>query len=94
MTKLQPINGYVLIKFEETEEEKTAGGIIIPETAKEKPSEGVINAIAADADEQVAVGDRVIYKQYSGTNVTFNNEDFIFVPVGDILAKYVEVDEI
>jgi len=94
MTKLQPINGYVLIKFEDNSEEKTAGGIIIPETAKEKPSEGVIEAIAADADEQVAVGDRVIYKKYAGTNIDFEGEEYIFVPVGDILAKLVEVDEI
>lgn len=94
MTKLQPLNGFVLIKFEETEEAVTAGGIIVPDTAKEKPSEGVIEAIAADAEEQVAVGDKVIYKQYAGTNVEFEGEEYIFVPVGDILAKYVEVDEI
>ncbi len=94
MTKLQPINGFVLIKWEQVEEEKTAAGIIIPDTAKEKPSEGVIEAIAADAEEQVAVGDKVIYKQYSGTNITFEGQDYILVPVGDILAKYVKVDEI
>ncbi len=94
MTKLQPINGFVLIKWEEIEEEKTSGGIIIPETAKEKPSEGVIEAIAADAEEQVAVGDKVIYKQYAGTNITFEGQEYILVPVGDILAKYVQVDEI
>ncbi len=94
MTKIQPINGYVLIKWESNEEETTAGGIIIPETAKEKPSEGVVEAIAADATEQIAVGDKVIYKEYSGTTITFDGEDFILVPVGDILAKYVAVDEI
>jgi len=94
MTKLQPINGYVLIKWEEKAEEKTTGGIIIPDTAKEKPSEGLVEAIAADATEQIVVGDKVIYKSYSGTNVTHDDQDYILVPVGDILAKYVEVDEI
>ena len=94
MTKLQPINGFVLIKLEETSEEVTSGGIIVPDTAKEKPSEGVIEAIAADAEEQVAVGDKVIYKKYAGTNIEFQGTEYIFVPVGDILAKYVDVDEI
>lgn len=94
MTKIQPINGYVLIKWEDTDEETTAAGIIIPDTAKEKPSEGIVEAIAADATEQIAVGDKVIYKEYSGTNVSFDGNDYILVPVGDILAKYVSVDEI
>jgi chaperonin GroES len=94
MTKLQPINGYVLIKWEDQAEQKTAGGIIIPDTAKEKPTEGIIEAIAVDATEQIAVGDKVIYKSYSGTNISHEGTDYILVPVGDILAKYVEVDEI
>ena len=94
MTKLQPLNGFVLIKLEETEEAVTAGGIIVPDTAKEKSSEGVIEAIAVDAEEQVAIGDKVIYKQYAGTAVEFEGQEYIFVPVGEILAKLVEVDAI
>jgi len=94
MTSLQPINGYALIKWENVQEEKSAGGIIIPDTAKEKSNEGIVEAIAADATEQIAVGDKVIYKSYSGTNVSHNGQDYILVPVGDLLAKYVEVDEI
>lgn len=94
MTKLQPVNGYVSIRWDDVEEETTAGGIIIPDTAKEKPSEGIVEAIAADATEQIAVGDKVIYKSYSGTTITFDGTDYILVPVGDILAKYVDVDEI
>ena len=81
-------------KIEETREKNTAGSTNKTETAKETPGKGVIKALAEDADEKVAVGDRIIYKQYSGTNGTFNNEDFIFVQVGDILAKYVELEEI
>ena len=68
-------------------EETTAGGIIIPDTAREKSSEGVIAAIAADASEQIAVGDRVIYKAFSGVEVSYNGQDYLIVPVGDLLAK-------
>lgn len=94
MTKIQPVNGNVLIKLEESGEEKTSAGIIIPDTAKEKPSEGEVVGIAADASEQIAVGDRVIYKAFSGTNITFEGTDYILAPAEDILAKYVEVDSI
>lgn len=94
MKKIQPINAYVLIEMDEEAEETTAGGIIIPDTAKEKPSEGKVVGIAADASEQIAVGDRVIYKSFSGTNITFDGSDYLLVPASDILAKYVEVDSI
>jgi len=94
MKKIQPINAYVLIEMDEEAEGVTAGGIIIPDTAKEKPSEGKVVGIAADASEQIAVGDRVIYKSFSGTNITFDGTDYLLVPASDILAKYVEVDSI
>ncbi len=94
MKKIQPVNGFVLIKYPETGEEQTDGGIIIPDTVKEKPNEGIVEGIATDATEQVAVGDKVIYKEFSGTNITFDGQDYILVPAGDILAKYVDVDSI
>ena len=94
MKKIQPVNGYVLIRFSETGEQKTDSGIIIPDTVKEKPNEGVVENIAADASEQIGVGDKVIYKPFSGTNITFENSEYILVPVGDILAKYTDVDSI
>ncbi|MDZ7724178.1 MAG: co-chaperone GroES [candidate division KSB1 bacterium] len=94
MRKIQPVNGYVLIRFEESGEQQTDSGIIIPDTAKEKPNEGLVENIAADASEQIAVGDKVIYKPFSGTNITFENNEYILVPVGDILAKYADVDSI
>ena len=94
MKKIQPVNGYVLIRFEENQGQQTEGGIIIPDTAKEKPNEGLVENIAADASEQIAVGDKVIYKPFSGTNITFEGSEYILVPVGDILAKYADVDSI
>ncbi|MBN1983047.1 MAG: co-chaperone GroES, partial [Chitinivibrionales bacterium] len=75
-------------------EEKTASGIIIPESAKEKPTEGTIVSIAADASDQIAVGDIVIYKKFSGTDIMYDGKEYAIVPDTDVLAKYVEVDEI
>lgn len=94
MKKIQPINNYVLIKLEKEGEDKTASGIIIPEVAREKPKEGKVIAISAGASEQISVGDSVIYKDFSGTEITFEGEKYLLIPVGDILAKLVEVDSI
>ncbi len=94
MKKIQPINNYVLIKLEKESEGKTPGGIIIPDVAKEKPKEGVVVAISAGASEQISIGDRVIYKDFSGTQIDFEGDEYLLIPVGDILAKYVEVDSI
>lgn len=93
MKKMQPVNGNVLIEMAE-EKEATSGGIIIPETAKEKPSEGKVISIAADATEQIVVGDVVIFKEYSGTKVEYDGTEYLLIPADEILAKYVDVDEI
>ncbi len=93
MKKIQPLSGKVLIEPSEAEE-KTAGGLIIPDSAKEKPSEGIVAALAADATDEIAVGDRVIYKKYGGTDIRQDGKDYLIVPDSDILAKYVEADAI
>jgi len=94
MRKIQPINNNLLIKLDEVKEDKTSGGIIIPDTAKEKPSEGEVLALPPDSDISVSVGDRVIYKSFSGTEIAFEGEKYLLVPSDDILAKFVEVDAI
>ena len=94
MKKIQPVNNYVLIKLNKNLEEKTEGGIFIPETAREKPKEGEVVGIATGASEEISIGDRVIYKEFSGTEISFEGEDFLLIPASDILAKYAEVDEI
>ena len=94
MRKIQPINNNILIKLDEVKEDTTAGGIIIPDTAKEKSQEGEVIAIPADSDSSVSVGDRVIYKSFSGTEIKFEGEQYLIVPSDDILAKFVEVDAI
>jgi len=90
---LRPINGHVLVKPIEVEE-KTSGGIYIPDTAKEKPREAEIIAIAEDATDEVVVGDRVIYKEFGGKEVKLEGEDYILLTADDLLAKYETVDEI
>lgn len=91
--KLQPMHGRVLVKAREAKE-KTAGGIYIPDTAKERLQEGNVVAVANDATDEVAVGDRVIYKEFGGTEVRVDGEDYILFTEDDLLAKYLAVDKI
>lgn len=70
-------------------EEKTASGIIIPDTAKEKPQEGTVVAIPDETEDTkitVKVGDRVLYGKYSGTEITLNNKEYLIMHESDILA--------
>lgn len=90
---LRPINGHILVKPVEIEE-KTSGGIYIPDTAKERPREAEIIAIAKDATDEVVVGDRVIYKEFGGTEIKLDGEDYILITADDLLAKYEAVDKI
>lgn len=94
MRKIQPINNNVLLKLEAPVEEKTSGGIIIPDTAKEKSQQGQVVAIPADSDIDLSIGDVVIYKGFSGTEISFEGDKYLLILADDILAKYVEVDSI
>ena len=87
--KIKPINDNLLLKVDEVKEDKTSGGIIIPDTAKEKSQEGEVVAIPADSDLGVSVGDRVVYKSFSETEITFEGEKYLLIPSDDVLAKYV-----
>ena len=78
----------VLIEPKEAET-KTAAGIYIPDTAKEKPQQGtVVAAVPGKKDEpmEVKVGDQVIYGKYAGTEVTFEDKKYLIVKQSDILA--------
>ncbi|OQY89558.1 MAG: co-chaperone GroES [Anaerolineae bacterium UTCFX1] len=91
--KLKPLGGRVIVEPIE-QEEMTAGGIILPETAKEKPQEGKILAVGpGDRDEDgeriamdVKVGDRVLYAKYSGTEVKVDSKKLLILKENDILA--------
>jgi chaperonin GroES len=90
---IQPLGDRILIKPLEAEE-KTKGGIVLPDTAKEKPQEGKVVAVGkgkvlesgkVEAPE-VSVGDIVLYGKYSGTEITKEGEEYLFVKEEDILA--------
>jgi len=93
--KLQPLADRVIIKPLENEE-KTTSGIIVPDTAKEKPMQGEIVAIGPGRlDEagkriklEVKIGDRVMYGKYSGTEFKFEKQDYLIMNENDILAIF------
>ena len=91
--RARPINGQVLVKPLEATEQ-TAGGIYLPDTARERLYEGEVVAVAEDATEEVAVGDRIIYKELGGTEIKLDAEDYILLSSEDLLAKYFAADEI
>jgi chaperonin GroES len=91
--KIQPVNSYVLVKTGKSEE-KSTGGIIIPDSAREKPNEGEVVAISAAAAEQISLGDIVIYKEFSGTKFDHEGEDYLFIQESEILGKYETVDKL
>lgn len=87
-TNITPLHDRVIVKAAPADE-KTAGGIIIPDTAKEKPQRGtVIAAGPGKKDEPMTVksGDTVLYGKYAGTEVSFEGEDFLIMRESDILA--------
>ncbi len=95
MRELQPLNDNVLLEVPETKgEQKTASGIIIPDSAKEKETIGKVLALGNIENAEISVGDTVFYKEYSGKNVEFEEKKYIFIPYEDILAKIVETDKI
>ena len=89
----RPLHDRVVVRRVDSEE-KTKGGIIIPDTAKEKPSEGVIVSVGPGArDEQgkinaldVKAGDRVLFGKWSGTEVKLNGEDLLIMKESDIMG--------
>ena len=85
---IKPLADRVLIQPKEAET-KTASGLYIPDTAKEKPSEGKVLAVGPgkkDEPMEVEVGDEVIYGKYSGTEVTVDDVKYLIVKQSDILA--------
>ena len=83
--EIKPIGNRVLVKRIEVEE-KTKGGIIIPDTAKEKTHQGKVEAVGDGKDVPVAVGDNVMFESYAGTEVKVNDESYLIMDVKDLLA--------
>jgi chaperonin GroES len=94
---LQPLDDRIVVKQNEAEE-KTASGLVIPDTAKEKPQQGEVLAVGpgrrADTGELIpldlAVGDTVVYSKYGGTEITVEGEDLLILTSRDVLAKVIK----
>jgi chaperonin GroES len=92
--KLKPLGDRLIVRPVE-EEETTASGIVLPETAKEKPQKGTVvaagdGAIAEDGTRRpldVSEGDEVLYSKYGGTDITVEGEDLLVLRESDVLAK-------
>ncbi|EMT44809.1 co-chaperone GroES [Anoxybacillus flavithermus] len=90
---LKPLGDRIVIELIQTEE-KTASGIVLPDTAKEKPQEGKVVAVGSgrvlDNGEHVApevsVGDRIIFSKYAGTEVKYDGKEYLILRESDILA--------
>lgn len=85
---ITPLHDRVIVKPAPAEE-KTAGGIIIPDTAKEKPQRGTVMAAGPGKKDEpmtVKAGDTILYGKYAGTEVNFEGEDYLIMRESDILA--------
>jgi chaperonin GroES len=93
--KIRPLHDRLVVKRTQ-EEEKTKGGIIIPDTAKEKPIEGVVIAVGSGSQLKngkivpldVKAGDKVLFGKYSGTEVKLEGEEHVILREDDVLAVF------
>ncbi len=93
MAEIVPIYDHLVVKLEE-EEEKTKSGIVLPDTAKEKPQKGKVIAVGAGrildngqrVKPEVKAGDVVIFSRYSGTELKLDGEKYLILTEGDVLA--------
>jgi chaperonin GroES len=94
---LQPLEDRIVVRQNEAEE-RTASGLVIPDTAKEKPQQGTVLAVGpgrrADTGEliplDIAVGDTIVYSKYGGTEITLEGDDLLILTSRDVLAKVVK----
>jgi chaperonin GroES len=93
--KLQPLEDRIVVRAQEAEE-TTTSGLVIPDTAKEKPQQGEVLAVGTGRRSEqtgelipvdVAVGDIVVYSKYGGTEITVDGEDLLILTSRDVLAK-------
>ena len=84
--KIEPMGARVLIKPLE-QEGKTASGLLLPETAKEKPQTGLVVAVGDDEEIKLKVNDKVLFAKYTGTEFKLDGEDYLLMECNDILAR-------
>ncbi len=90
---LKPLGDRIVVKPADEDEVRTASGLVIPDTAKEKPQQGEVLAVGPgeykDGERiplDVVVGDRVVYSKYGGTEVKYDDEDYLILSARDVLA--------
>ncbi len=86
---LQPLGARVLIRPLE-QENRTASGLLLPETAKEKPQLGEVIAVGDDEEIKVKVGDKVLFAKYTGTEIKHKGVDYLVMDSNDILLRLSE----
>ena len=86
--QIKPFDDRVLVEPEEVTESKTKGGIILPDTAKEKPRRGKVVEVGTDEElaEKIKVGDTIVYAKFTGDEIEFEGEKYLIISRGDILA--------
>ncbi len=95
MKELQPLNQNVLLDWNQPGgEQRTSGGIIIPDTAKEKPQMAKVIATGNIENSEIAAGDMVLFRKFSGTEIEFEGNKYLIMPYSDLLAKIVETERI
>ena len=85
-TKIQPMGARVLIQPLE-QENKTASGLLLPESAKEKPQTGLVVAVGEDEEIKFKVNDKVLFAKYTGTEFTLDGSQYLLLEANDVLAK-------
>jgi chaperonin GroES len=91
---IKPLSNRILVKRLEEDLQKTAGGIIVPDTAKEKPQRGKVMATGPGrmneegkrVDVEVSVGDEILFGKWSGSEITIDGEEYLFMKDEDVLA--------
>ena len=84
--KIQPMGSRVLIQPIE-QESKTSSGLLLPETAKEKPQTGLVVAVGDDEEIKLKVNDKVLFAKHSGTEFKMEGSEYLLLEANDVLAK-------
>lgn len=82
---IKPLKDRVVVKYSEEEIEKTAGGIYVPDVAKEKPQRGTVEAVGSEVKE-VKKGNTVLFDKYSGSKIKLNDTEYLIIKEEDILG--------
>lgn len=95
MKSLQPVNQNVLLELDNDKELKqTKSGIFLPDAAVEKQNFAKVAGISTIENSEIAIGDTVLYKAFSGTETEIEGKKYLLLPYADILAKVVETEAI